>query len=343
MNLALLVYYRTISKRLKVFRMRKNIIWILLLGVLSCATHYETIDQNPAEPERAFSFDELLSQDQPVHCDVESYTAQDGVEISYYPFRSDDPRYSLVFLHGGGAHGFAGYQYFAERLSGEQGISVYLMDLRGHGLSAGPRGDSPSVEQPWQDISQFIDLVKKENPSVPLVLGGHSSGGGMALNFLTEMGNPHVESCIFISPELGYKSKTAREDIETPFAEVDVDLFIKNAMSGGRQAGNDMAVFFNYPQEVLAGDPLLVSSITVNMSNSMTPQNPKGQFADLNVPFALYVGALDELFYPEEVIRYASRAKDEVRQESSWGIVEGVNHLSILLLTDQLIMEFLNQ
>ena len=48
------------------------------------------------------------------------------------------------------------------------------MDLRGHGLSDGKRGDYPSKERFVKDLSETVALVKSQ--SKKLVLLGHSLG-----------------------------------------------------------------------------------------------------------------------------------------------------------------------
>lgn len=133
----------------------------------------------------SFSFTEI-SKFQKVHLGEPCYfESTDGVKLAYYQVKANHPIASLVFIHGGGAHSGAGYQHLAYELNEKYKVEVYLLDLRGHGRFEGPRGDSRTYVQVWQDIKAFSDWVKNENSAVPLYVGGHSSGGGAVLNYLS--------------------------------------------------------------------------------------------------------------------------------------------------------------
>ena len=56
----------------------------------------------------------------------------------------------------------------------ELGFDIYGLDLRGHGLSDGNRGDYPSKERLIKDLCETIQFVKQLHPRV--VLLGHSLG-----------------------------------------------------------------------------------------------------------------------------------------------------------------------
>jgi acylglycerol lipase len=264
--------------------------------------------------------------------------AADGIDLAYYPkIPKSKPVAALIFLHGGGAYSGAGYQNLAKGLSEKYDISVYLIDLRGHGNSGGPRGDAPSVEQVWEDLKLLITTVREKNPGVPLYLGGHSSGGGLVLNYLTWDKKANVDGYFFISPQLGYKSATAREDLKSSFVSVRKWVFVLSAISGGRLLGNTTAVFFNYPETVLSAQPLMLKSITRNMALSITPDSPQEQFRKIDKRFGLFVGANDDLFVPETIVRYADYADSAIRAKSVSRVIENENHLSILLTADALI------
>ena len=285
----------------------------------------------------SFSFDELVNANMagigaPIYIQ-----ATDGLKLACYLSQARHPVASLVFIHGGGAHSGAGYQRLGKLLPEKYNVSTCLMDLRGHGNSEGPRGDSPSLEQVWRDVEASINYMRTIYPDVPVFLGGHSSGAGLVLNYITWHKDPNLSGYIFISPQLGYKSLTERPGNPHPFAVVDLDVFVKYGMSQGVEQGNTPAVFFNYPDEVLRKDPLLIKSITVNMSLAITPDNPQEQFREIDKPFALFIGGNDELFDTERVISYAELPKAGLRKKSTAQIVENTNHLSILLAADRLI------
>jgi len=285
----------------------------------------------------SFSFDELRSAENLDIGTPSFIKAADGVNLAYYATRAANPVASLVFLHGGGAWSGGGYQFLAKGLAERYNVSVYLMDIRGHGNSEGPRGDSPSVDQVWKDVQQFCDFVHADSPKLPMYLGGHSSGGGLILNYLSWRKNPDIAGYIFVSPELGYKSGTERQGNSTPFAKADISVFVKYEMSFRKMFGHTMAVFFNYSEEVLKRQPLFINSITCNMAMALTPDNPQEQFKKMDKPFALFVGENDELFDVRKVLDYAELPKKEIREKSIVRAIKGAKHLSILLEADELI------
>lgn len=160
----------------------------------------------------------------------------------------------------------------------------------------------------------------------PIYLGGHSSGGGLVLNYSSWVNNPLFKGYIFVSPEFGYKSKTEKKG-RTEFAKIKIGKFILNALTGGKLNQHTYAVELNYPKELLKSDSLIISKLTVNMANALTPRNPKKQIAKIKEPIAIFIGENDELFAPTKVIGYQNTSNPK----STSAILANENHLSILL------------
>ena len=178
------------------------------------------------------------------------------------------------------------------------GLPFFTPDLRGHGDSEGDRGDCPGPEQVWRDIGSMVQHIRKTQNG-PLFLGGHSSGAEVVLNYSSWENKTPVDAYVFLSPQLGHRSRTARKDRENPFVTVKVQYFVLNSMTIGLGFGHRAAVIFNYPPEVLANDTGMVGSNTVNMANALTPLDPEGQFEELDQPFGMWIGSKDELMVPE--------------------------------------------
>jgi len=280
--------------------------------------------------EGSFSFAELRTA-RPIDLPgVEFVTASDGVRLAYRRYVPASPRAVVLFYHGGGAYSGAGYQHVGHGLQAQSDAVVYTPDIRGHGASGGERGDAPDPKQVWADIDTFVGQARAEYPGLPFFLGGHSSGAGLTLNYSSQPGHDSPDGYLFLSPQLGIRSLTQRETLAAPFAAVDGSAFAAYAESGGLEHGHDHAVRFNYPTQVLAADAGMVASITVNMSISLTPFSPHQQFAALDRPFGLWIGADDELFDPEKVLAFAELA-GAVRARSQAGVIPDANHLSVLL------------
>lgn len=258
--------------------------------------------------------------------------APDGVRLSYRRYASKRPRAALLFYHGGGAHSGAGYQHVGVGLETAFDLAVYTPDLRGHGASGGPRGDAPSPGRVWEDITTFIKRIRADYPDLPVFVGGHSSGGGLILNYAGQPEREPVSGYVFLSPQLGALAQIDRPAQAAPFARVDLAAFAGYFGSGGASHGHDYAVRFNYPAALLAGDPGFVSAITVNMSLALIPSAPREQFAALDCPFGLWIGSEDELFLPDKVLAFADLAVSvRAGSDSCAGAIPGGKHLSVLL------------
>jgi alpha-beta hydrolase superfamily lysophospholipase len=87
----------------------------------------------------------------------------------------------VVVLHGIGYHS-APYKVIADTLN-PQGMDVYALDARGHGLSQGRRGFVGTQAEVGADVECMIRLVKQQRPRARVFLLGDSMGADLALNY----------------------------------------------------------------------------------------------------------------------------------------------------------------
>jgi acylglycerol lipase len=309
---------------------------ILILGFVILFSG--CITRKNSQNKESFSFKELFTmikehRGKPELFGQYDYTASDNVRLAVYSYIKNKKLPSVLILHGGGAHATAGYQFLAEKLFARHKLNVFMVDLRGHGKSGGRRGDSPTVERMYRDIEEIIHHIKKISGE-PVYVIAHSSAAGLILNYISWGKNRSdwkdgASGYIFISPEFGYKSKTAREG-RVAFARVRIWVFVIAGLTMGKIGGNWDAVFFNYPPEVLAKDPLLLDRITRNMSVAQTPDDPIRQFAAIDRPFAILMGSDDELMDPGKVLSYAKYPQPDIRERSVTRVLEGAGHLSAI-------------
>ena len=99
--------------------------------------------------------------------------------IAYFEQSVQDAEFGVIIVHGTAEHK-GRYIDFIEQLT-ENNISVFAMDLRGHGESAGKRGDAKSFKQLLQDFDCFVEHIRRNNPDLKLILFGHSFGGQICL------------------------------------------------------------------------------------------------------------------------------------------------------------------
>lgn len=292
-----------------------------------------------------FSFSELNAEPQLKIVNHKYFKASDSINLAYYEYQTENqPDQVLIFIHGGGACSCLGYQYLAETLSKKYNTKVYLFDMRGHGLSEGERGDAPSKERLWKDISDLIKFVTKDGKNHPVFLGGHSSGGGLILNYATWKEREDVNGYVFVSPKLGYKSDADRHHFtDDPFAKAHIGTILLNKTTIGLLNKHSTAVEMNYSQEAKNAEPLLVDKYTCTVVNAITPANPKKQFCKIDKPICLFVGEKDELMLPENTIKHFEYTNEMVKSKSKAEIIPDQNHLGILRVAGDIIGDYFKQ
>ncbi|MGF6376192.1 alpha-beta hydrolase superfamily lysophospholipase [Clostridiales Family XIII bacterium PM5-7] len=101
--------------------------------------------------------------------------------VTGYDFHCTHPTQVMCVLHGIGEH--AGrYKRMAEKLE-QEGIAMVSMDLRGHGISTGVRGDAAPRDEVLADVDALIESAQKLYPGLPITLYGHSMGGNICLDY----------------------------------------------------------------------------------------------------------------------------------------------------------------
>ncbi|MGD9427340.1 alpha/beta hydrolase [Pantoea sp. NSTU24] len=232
----------------------------------------------------------------------------------------------ILIYHGGGVNADAGYTIPARQISARGAVCVCLVDIRGHGRSLGPKGDVTSPQQIWQDVDTVFDAVARRFPGVRIHLLGHSSGGGMLINYFTcHAPRNKADSLILLAPELGpFAPAHIIRTGATPFSSVNRLPFIVNALTQGKLCGRRSAVKLHFPEEVLTARPDFARAYSVNMANALTPRQPARQIAALPLPVTVLLPECDELANPQQVAAFVEGCANQnitVRQ------IKNSNHL----------------
>lgn len=98
----------------------------------------------------------------------------------------EQARALVVIVHGVHEHS-ARYAHVGARLAAV-GFAVYAADHRGHGRSDGRRGNIERMALIVADLSSFVRFARERHPGLPVFMIGHSLGGLIALNWVTESG-----------------------------------------------------------------------------------------------------------------------------------------------------------
>jgi alpha-beta hydrolase superfamily lysophospholipase len=126
---------------------------------------------------------------------------QDQLAIYDWPLQAQQTsRGTVLLVHGLGEH-MGRYAHVAKHLN-DWGFSVRGYDHFGHGLSTGARGGLPSDSRMLDDLAKVIaDTRQNMTAGEPLVLMGHSMGGGVVGRFVSLNIAP-VDALVMSSPAL---------------------------------------------------------------------------------------------------------------------------------------------
>lgn len=108
--------------------------------------------------------------------------------VKYLPHRDPDvsenakafPKSVTLYLHGRNDYFF---QTELAQTFAEAGSAFYALDLRKYGRSLRPWqtiGYTDNLNVYDEEIGEALDIIAEENPNLPLILSGHSTGGLIA-------------------------------------------------------------------------------------------------------------------------------------------------------------------
>lgn len=103
----------------------------------------------------------------------------DGSPLALSVWEAETPRAAILALHGFGDHGESTFKGPAAWWA-EQGITTWAYDQRGFGRNAS-RGQWPGADALIADARAAVAGMRRAFPCMPLILLGHSMGGGVAL------------------------------------------------------------------------------------------------------------------------------------------------------------------
>lgn len=122
-----------------------------------------------------------------------------GKDIHLYKWTSleVEPKGIVQISHGMAEHALR-YEEFANFLN-DNGFIVYAHDHRGHGKTSpdelGYMGEGDAFHMMLDNIKDVTDLIKKENPNMPVFLFGHSMGSFLSLRY-SELFGKELEGLI---------------------------------------------------------------------------------------------------------------------------------------------------
>ncbi|HLO04212.1 MAG TPA: lysophospholipase [Symbiobacteriaceae bacterium] len=177
-----------------------------------------------------------------------TFRVADGTELFYRHWQPAVSRGKLVIIHGFNDHSgrFAHVaQYWVD-----QGLTVWALDLRGHGRSGGPRAFVARWSDYVDDLHAFI--TGPVGGGVPLLLG-HSMGG--LITFRYGLAYPDsIKALVITSPLFQNRAQpTPIDAVMAPIASRLLPKLLRPAPLDASKLSRDPAVGTAYAADPLVG------------------------------------------------------------------------------------------
>jgi acylglycerol lipase len=127
-----------------------------------------------------------------------------GARLYYQWWRPEPvpPRAAVISVHGFGAH--SDLEAPVGIYLATHGYACYAPDLRGHGRSAGRRGDVRAWREFRDDLDALLRLVAAREGGIPLFLLGASAGALVVLDYALVQSTPaDLRGVVVQAPPLG--------------------------------------------------------------------------------------------------------------------------------------------
>lgn len=262
--------------------------------------------------------------------ELQTYLARDGQALSFAHYPADTHRH-LILLHGSGYHG----DYLAPlaRYVSDSGTAnVYLMNIRGHHQSGETRGDISYVGQLEDDITDFIAERRVADRQARFIIGGHSSGGALAIRYAASDYGGSVDNVLALAPILGHRAPTALES-SGGWAHISLPRIIGLSMLntvGIHVRDHLETIRFNLPEAFRNGTETLSYSWRL-MTNFNLHDDFKADLTALPLTALTLVGRNDEAMNVEAFPILFKEIERPIE------VLDGADHFSLIL--DQTVFE----
>jgi acylglycerol lipase len=208
----------------------------------------------------------------------------------------------IIFVHGHGEH-IQRYVHWAE-LFNRENIGFTGVDLPGHGRSDGKRGHIKNYSLFFEMIDVLINECKKTFPGIPVFLYGHSTGGGIVLDYVLKR-KPVIKGAIVTAP-------TLRLAFEPGKAKLGLAAIMKKILPGLVQSTGLPVNYLSHDKEVVGkyiNDPLVHGKMSVSFFHGFMRSSSYclANASELKLPLLLIHGADDMICSPSGSIEFVGK------------------------------------
>jgi alpha-beta hydrolase superfamily lysophospholipase len=253
--------------------------------------------------------------------ELSRFQARDGSTLAYrhYPAQAPSAGRIAVVVHGSSGSSQGAVHALSLALAA-RGVQTYAVDIRGHGAS-GSRGDIAYLGQLEDDMADLVSEIRKTNPTAPLTLLGHSSGGGFALRIAASPIQNLFARTVLLAPYLGYDAPSSRPN--AGWANADIPRFL--ALTVLRKLGMPWAeslpaIAFAVPPD---SSQRLTATYSFRLMRNFDASDYRADFAAATRPVTVFSGSADELID-------ASKFSETVAGRATVKIIDGIDHMGIV-------------
>ncbi|CAL1517510.1 Monoacylglycerol lipase [Chitinophaga sp. MM2321] len=218
----------------------------------------------------------------------------------------------MIIVHGIGED-VGRYDHVAKFFSG-QGFAVTGIDHYGHGKSDGKRGASPGFEFMFDYLQDYLDHVK-ELYDKPVVMYGHSMGGGVLTGFLLKR-EPAIQAAVISAPALivGRRPGALLRGLLRFLSGVLPDVRINQGLDINKISHDKEAV------EKFRRNPLRHDKLSLRLANDMIRNGAWCLLhaGELQIRSLLIHGSADEFTAVEGSRLFAERAPASLLSYQEW-------------------------
>jgi len=192
------------------------------------------------------------------------------------------------------------------------------------------RGDIKYINQLEDDINDLVLFIKKKHPTSKIIIGGHSSGGGLAVRYAGSQYGKEADAYLLLSPYLKYNSPTTKVNSggwASPHSPRLAGLSMLNNI-GIRFFNYLNIIDFNMPLEYRDGTETL--SYSYRLNTGFTPRNYIKDLSSMGQKLLVVAGTADESLNAEKFFPVISKYKPDVKVQ----ILENVTHMGIVTETE---------
>ena len=228
---------------------------------------------------------------------LQRFSARDGTVLGYRHYTPATVTTDRIAILIHGSSGSSSSVHALAKAMAARGVESYAPDIRGHGAS-GTRGDVAYIGQLEDDLQDLVAEIHEAHPNAPLVLIGHSSGGGFALRVAGSPIQSLFSRTVLLAPYLGYGATTTRSG-SGGWANADIPRIV--ALHFLRRIG--VTCCQDLPTVALAVPPHSEKFQTAIYSYRLISNfGPKGSYRDdfaaAKSPITIIAGTDDELMVP---------------------------------------------